>query len=335
MEAVYFLFGLLAIVGVPVLFVAGMIRPSRFDRIFKDGATRTQVTLFSVAAFIVFITGSMITEPASVRQARLSEQRQSSLSQPAETTNTNDYFNDSHTPKPEVTDLEEPVVSDSYKERHYWHKVVRVVDGDTVRIMIDGKDESVRIIGINAPESTSKTECFGSNATNKAKEILQTGWVQLERDNTQPDRDKYNRLLRYIWAGDGSVDLGYTMIHGGYAHEYTYRVPHNKQELYRAAQHEAESATRGLWAKDTCNGQKVAASTKPSTPKVTVSPPVATSPKPQSSSSRPAPTSGVVKKSKSDICHAPGTTYYNRTKNYTAYNSLQACLNSGGRLPKR
>jgi hypothetical protein len=44
---------------------------------------------------------------------------------------------------------------------------------------------------------------------------------------------------------------------------------------------------------------------------------------------------GVVKKSSTSICHAPGTTYYDRTTNYTPYNSLDACLASGGRLPKK
>lgn len=43
---------------------------------------------------------------------------------------------------------------------------------------------------------------------------------------------------------------------------------------------------------------------------------------------------GVVKLSKNGICHAPGTTYYSRTKNFTGYESLQACLNAGGRMPK-
>jgi len=46
-------------------------------------------------------------------------------------------------------------------------------------------------------------------------------------------------------------------------------------------------------------------------------------------------TATPVKKSKTGICHAPGTTYYARTKNYTPYATLNECLNSGGRLPKR
>jgi hypothetical protein len=43
---------------------------------------------------------------------------------------------------------------------------------------------------------------------------------------------------------------------------------------------------------------------------------------------------GVVKKSKSGICHAPGSTYYSRTKNFTPFKTLDECLKSGGRLPK-
>lgn len=42
-----------------------------------------------------------------------------------------------------------------------------------------------------------------------------------------------------------------------------------------------------------------------------------------------------VKMSKSGICHAPNTTYYKQTKNYTPYPTLQACLNAGGRMPKK
>lgn len=42
-----------------------------------------------------------------------------------------------------------------------------------------------------------------------------------------------------------------------------------------------------------------------------------------------------VKKSKTGICHAPGSTYYNQTKNFTPFKTLDDCLKSGGRMPKR
>lgn len=48
-----------------------------------------------------------------------------------------------------------------------------------------------------------------------------------------------------------------------------------------------------------------------------------------------ASTDSVVKKSKTGICHSPGGSYYDRTKNFTPFKTLDECLKSGGRLPKR
>jgi len=142
------------------------------------------------------------------------------------------------------------------KERSYWHKVVKVIDGDTVKVLVDGKEESVRVIGINAPEGTNKTECFGKNASDKAKELLKDGWIQLERDESQGDRDKYSRLLRFIWAGNGSDDFGKEMISSGYAYEYTYNNPYKYQKEYKDAQKSAENNDKGLWSPKTCDGKK-------------------------------------------------------------------------------
>lgn len=217
------------------------------------------------------------------------------------------------------------------KERNYWHKIVRVVDGDTIKASVDGQEESIRIIGINAPEYTSKKECFGKNATEHAKNLLKNGWVQLEQDDSQSNRDKYNRLLRYVWAGDGSVDFGHDMIADGYAYEYTYDIPYQKQASYKEAQKNAENDDKGLWSAKTCDGKKTKPVEKSTpAPSNTYTAPKTTTPAPQ-----PSQISGVVKKSSSGICHAPGTTYYDRTTNYTGYSSLQACLSSGGRLPLR
>jgi hypothetical protein len=74
---------------------------------------------------------------------------------------------------------------------------------------------------------------------------------------------------------------------------------------------------------------------KSSTPAESASPSKSSQP-PKEPAKPPAEKSGdKVKKSNNDICHAPGTTYYDRTKDYTAYDTLQDCLNSGGRLPKK
>lgn len=137
-------------------------------------------------------------------------------------------------------------------------QVVKVVDGDTVTVSFDGKNETIRIIGINTPETVDPrkpVECFGQKASEHAKELLNGKSVQLEPDTTQAELDKYNRLLRYIWLEDGTVDFGATMIAEGLAYEYTYNTPYTYQAKYKQLQKEAEREKKGLWADDACPTQ--------------------------------------------------------------------------------
>lgn len=133
--------------------------------------------------------------------------------------------------------------------------VSRIVDGDTIKVVIEGEEETIRIIGINTPETVDPrkpVECFGQEASDAAKEMLDTGEiVTLTADTTQDDRDKYGRLLRYI-TDDSGQDVGLWLISQGYAYEYTYDVPYERQDMYKNAEDEAQSAGRGLWG-DTCN----------------------------------------------------------------------------------
>lgn len=128
--------------------------------------------------------------------------------------------------------------------------LVKVVDGDTITVSVNGKNEVVRIIGIDAPETI---ECLGKEAKDMAKSILRDNMiVLLEWDSTQGERDKYQRLLRYIWIGDGKVDFGKLMIASGYASEYTYKTPYKYQQTYKQAELEARSVKKALWADDAC-----------------------------------------------------------------------------------
>lgn len=164
--------------------------------------------------------------------------------------------------------------------RYYWHKVVRVIDGDTLVANVDGKDEKIRVIGIDAPESTTSQECFGKESSNKAKEFLNGKWIQLERDDSQSDRDKYNRLLRYVWF-DSGTDFGRRLIEEGYAFEYTYNTPYAKQLQYKSTQTYAKDNLKGLWSSRTCSGktskkssinQKPKSQPKVSTPSTSIKP---------------------------------------------------------------
>lgn len=135
-----------------------------------------------------------------------------------------------------------------------FYSVVNVIDGDTFDVDIDGKIKRIRVIGINTPEVVDprkKVECFGKEASEKAKELLFNKKVRLESDPTQGNVDKYGRLLRYVFLEDGT-DFGLLMIKEGYAYEYTYNIPYKYQQQYKNAQKQAQENKRGLWAENAC-----------------------------------------------------------------------------------
>lgn len=138
-----------------------------------------------------------------------------------------------------------------------FYKVLSVVDGDTIKVDIDGKTETLRLIGLDTPETLDPrkpVQCFATEASNKAKEILTDKNVRLEADPTQGERDIYDRLLRYIFLEDGTF-YNKLMIEEGYAHEYTYQSnPYKYQLEFIDAENQARQAERGLWNRATCNG---------------------------------------------------------------------------------
>lgn len=115
-----------------------------------------------------------------------------------------------------------------------WVEVVKVVDGDTIKVKIDDKEESVRLIGIDAPELSDSSQ-KGLKAF-EAKEFLINlvgdGKVRLETDETQDNRDIYDRLLRYVFLENGKM-VNEEMIKAGMAEEYTFIVPYKYQERFR------------------------------------------------------------------------------------------------------
>lgn len=120
--------------------------------------------------------------------------------------------------------------------------VIKITDGDTIKIrMPDSIEETVRIIGIDTPE-TRPTECFGREATEKMRTLVEGKTVLLEK-NPSDDRDNFGRLLRYVAVND--IDAGAVMIRDGFAHSYK-KFPHPRFEEYNALEREARNAYRGL-----------------------------------------------------------------------------------------
>lgn len=123
-------------------------------------------------------------------------------------------------------------------------KVVRVIDGDTLEI---AGGERVRYIGIDAPETVDPqkpVECFGPEATAKNKALVAGKTVRLEKDLT--DRDKYNRLLRYVYVGETFINQ--ELVRQGFALATAYSPDTKYQAELSAAQKEAQTSARGLWS---------------------------------------------------------------------------------------
>ena len=133
--------------------------------------------------------------------------------------------------------------------------VTKVIDGDTIAVSLNGKQETLRLIGIDSPETVDPrkpVQCYGQEASNKAKSILLGKDIFLEADETQGERDKYKRLLRYVIFPNGE-NFNLQMIKEGFAHEYTYDLPYKYQAEFKAAQKFARENNLGLWNPSACD----------------------------------------------------------------------------------
>jgi len=171
--------------------------------------------------------------------------------------------------------------------------VTRVVDGDTIEI--EG-GQKVRYIGIDTPETVDPrkpVECFGKEASNKNKELVEGKRVRLEKDVSETD--KYGRLLRYVYlpagkAGVGDLFVNEFLVKEGYAFSSTYPPDVKYQNLFTQAEKEAREANRGLWG--SCGVVAGTKTTQPATGCVI---------------------KGNVSSSGEKIYHLPGKRYYNQT----------------------
>jgi micrococcal nuclease len=186
--------------------------------------------------------------------------------------------------------------------------VVAVVDGDTLKVSLNNTIQTVRLIGIDTPEVVdprTPVQCFGREASARAKELLTGARVRLEQDPTQDSRDKYGRLLAYVWLQDGRL-LNRELIAQGFAHEYTYALPYQYQASFKDAERQAREQGLGLWSPETCNGQTSTAALAEPT-KAAVPPTLAPSRPPAPTT---APTQRPVVPASPPTAVSPGAPYY-------------------------
>ena len=121
-------------------------------------------------------------------------------------------------------------------------------------LYIDGTTERIRLIGIDTPESVHPTkgvECFGIEASNKAKQLTENQFVAFENDASQDTRDRYGRLLGYIFLPNGD-NFNKRMIEEGYAYEYTYSRAYKYRDEFKDAENYARINKLGLWNPNAC-----------------------------------------------------------------------------------
>ncbi len=128
-------------------------------------------------------------------------------------------------------------------------RVTRVTDGDTVHIEYEGRDERLRYIGVNTPETAHSPrglEPYGNEATELNASLVggQTVRLVLGRD----PRDRYDRLLGYVYLQDGTF-VNAALVERGYARVMTVRPNNEFEPLFRRLENEARTARRGLWSR--------------------------------------------------------------------------------------
>ncbi|MBI5356803.1 thermonuclease family protein [Candidatus Collierbacteria bacterium] len=194
-------------------------------------------------------------------------------------------------------------------------RVSRVIDGDTIELE---NGEKVRYIGIDTPETLDPrkpVQCFGKNAAAKNKELVEGKPVWLVKDIS--DKDKYGRLLRYVYLGDpaqeSSVFVNLELVKLGFAHSSSYPPDIKYQNLFIEAEREARQAELGLWS--SCPAERDPALQDP----VSSLPP--DSPNPPNLPDIPnlTPSSGCLIKANisstgEKVYHLPGCGSYDKTK---------------------
>lgn len=132
--------------------------------------------------------------------------------------------------------------------------VERIVDGDTMWVRVDQQDSGplaagathkVRLLEYDSPESTTSTECFGPEATDRLASLTPVGsevWLEADREDT----DRYDRYLRYVWLADGTM-VNLVMVREGFGEAVLYEPNDRHIDTLRAAEDQARVADAGMW----------------------------------------------------------------------------------------
>lgn len=223
-----------------ICLIFGLAKPSRFNKIFRRELNKRSILKIFGSSFIIFFIAFVVVAPEVEKDQRSintinsnnkvieknlnspqtnnADNTEKSEEENIVDTNTEvidaNQNNNQSSPSPEnqpidiqtdnsIKEDKEPALNTTDQELY---SVASVVDGDTVKINLNGTTETLRLIGMDTPETVDPrkpVQCFGIEASNKAKELLNGRKVRTEKDPTQSERDIYGRLLVYIYRDDG------------------------------------------------------------------------------------------------------------------------------------
>lgn len=291
-----YLFLILFLVAI-VYGVVGLIKPNFLQSYIKRPLTRKQnLLIYGMSAFLAFIGVGVFAPPVVGPQQVVDDNHAKEM---IEVLKDQDAPSSTEAPKQVIKEevTQEPVSDDLL------HTVTRVIDGDTIEVLIDGEKKTVRYIGINTPETvhpSKPVECFGVEASNKNKELVAGKNVKLVKDVSETD--KYGRLLRYVYV-DG-VFVNHYLVFNGYAQAASYPPDVAYNEDFRSAQQDARISEKGLWG-DVC--KTVASDSEQSGPVA------ATAPATQPSTPVQCTIKGNINSDDEKIYHTVGCDSYSKT----------------------
>lgn len=237
-------------------------------------------------------------------------------------------------PPQEAVDQEETSTEPVNPENEYYPgfprgkvlpaSIVRVVDGDTVNINVNGKEETVRLLLVDTPETvhpSKPVQPFGPEASAFAKETLTPG-KQVEIEIDVSERDKYGRLLGYLYV-DGKM-FNELLLEKGLARvAYVYAPNTRYVDQFYNVQKQAQAKSIGIWSiENYATEQGFEEKT-------------AENPSPDSISSGECTIKGNISSSREKIYHMPGQQHYEVTKPEAMFCSEEEAQAAGYRKSKR
>ncbi|MCD4762073.1 thermonuclease family protein [bacterium] len=131
------------------------------------------------------------------------------------------------------------------------YRVLYIIDGDTIQVNTDQGRKTVRLLGIDTPEVKgpyTDEECYGRESSSRAKELMIGQNVKLKKDKLNEDKDKYDRLLRYVYLSDNTF-VNELLVKEGYAFLYPW-FPFEFYEQFKVHEDKAREEKLGLWSEE-------------------------------------------------------------------------------------